>query len=115
VVGALKDKASDRTCRALVPRADEVIVTEPASKRRLHADELFYTVGRYAPGRPVRVIDGLEDALRAAAARMRGRKGSVLVAGSIFMLAQAREMLGRAQTAQDFRLSEVLATPQGKQ
>lgn len=113
VIGVLKDKPAARMCRALVPRADEVIVTEPVSKRALWADEFFYTASRYALGRPVRVIDRLEDALAAARTRMRGERGFVLVAGSIFMLGQAREMLGVAEAAHDFRLTEVLATPRG--
>ncbi|MBN1916826.1 MAG: bifunctional folylpolyglutamate synthase/dihydrofolate synthase [Verrucomicrobia bacterium] len=114
VTGALRDKDTVRMCRALVPRADEVIVTEPASTRRLHADELYYTAGRYALGCPVRVVNGLDAALETAAARLRGRQGFVLVTGSIFLLARAREMLGIAEAAQDFRLTEVLATPQAK-
>jgi len=114
VTGALKDKETARMCRALVPRADEVIVTEPASTRRFRAEELYYTAGRYALGRPVRVVDRLDEALDAARVRMRGRKGFVLVTGSIFLLAQAREVLGIVEAAQDFRLTEVLATPQGK-
>ena len=114
VIGVLKDKAYGRMCRALVPRADEVIVTEPQSKRSLWAEEFFYTAERYALGRPVRVVARLDEALVAAQARMRGRKGFVLVTGSIFMLAQARELLGIAEAAQDFRLTEVLATPTGK-
>jgi len=114
VAGVLKDKPARDICRALVPRADEVIVTEPASKRRLWAEELFYTAGRYALGRPVRVVARLGEALEAARARMRGRKGFVLVTGSIFLLAQAREVLGVAGVAQDFRLTEIVAAPQGK-
>jgi len=114
VTGALKDKDTARMCRALVPRADEVIVTEPASTRRFRAEELYYTAGRYALGRPVRVVDRLDEALDAARSRMRGRKGFVLVTGSIFLLAQAREVLGIVEAAQDFRLTEVLATPPAK-
>jgi len=114
VTGALKDKDTAQFCRALVPRTDEVIVTEPASTRRLRADELYYTAGRWALGHPVRVVARLDEALETAVRRMRGRKGFVLVTGSIFLLAQAREMLGIAQAAQDFRLTEVLATPQAK-
>ena len=91
-----------------------MIVTEPQSKRALWAEEFFYTAERYALGRPVRVVARLDEALVAAQARMRGRKGFVLVTGSIFMLAQARELLGIAEAAQDFRLTEVLATPTGK-
>ena len=112
VLGVLKDKPSGAICRALVPRADEVIVTEPASKRALWADEFFYTASRYALGRPVRVVPRLGEALEAARVRMRGRKGFVLVAGSIFMLAQARDMLGITEAAQDFRLTELVGAPQ---
>jgi dihydrofolate synthase/folylpolyglutamate synthase len=111
VIGVLKDKPAARMCRALVPRASEVIVTEPVSKRALWADELFYTASRYALGRPVRVVDSLGDALAAAQARMRGEAGFVLVAGSIFLLAQARDLLGATTVAQDFRLTEVMRTP----
>jgi dihydrofolate synthase/folylpolyglutamate synthase len=111
VTGVLKDKPAADICRALVPRADEVIVTEPASKRALRADELFYAASRYALGRSVRVIERLDRALDAARARMQGVHGVVLVTGSIFLLAQAREMLGVAQVAQDFGLTELVERP----
>ncbi len=111
VIGVLKDKPTGPICRALVPRADEVIVTEPVSKRALWADEFFYTASRYALGRPVRVVARLDEALASAQVRMRGQKGFVLVTGSIFVLAQAREMLGVAEAAQDFRLTEVMRRP----
>jgi dihydrofolate synthase/folylpolyglutamate synthase len=114
VTGVLKDKPAAHICRALVPRADEVIVTEPVSKRALSADELSHIVGRYAQGRPVRVVAQLDQALAAAQARMRGETGFVLVTGSIFLLAQAREMLGIAEAAQDFRLTELVDKPTAK-
>jgi len=113
LIGVLKDKPAARMCRALVPRADEVMVTEPVSRRALWADEFFYTASRHALGRPVRVVDRLDEALAAARARMCGERGFVLVTGSIFMLGQAREMLGVAEAAHDFRLTEVLAAPRG--
>jgi dihydrofolate synthase/folylpolyglutamate synthase len=114
VVGVLKDKDAARICRPLVSRADEVIVTSPASKRRLRADEFFYTASRYALGRPVRVVPRIAEAIEAARARMRGRRGYVLVTGSIFLLAQARDVLGIAQVAQDFRLTEIVAAAPGR-
>jgi len=114
VIGVLKDKSFEEICRALVPRAAEVIMTEPASQRALRAEALCEAVQRSASGRPVRVVNRLEEALAAAQARMRGRKGFVLVAGSIFLLAAARDLLGIAEAAQDFRLTEVLTVPQVK-
>ncbi len=91
VLGALDDKDAAGIARVLAPLATRVIVTRPASPRAL-APELLAAA---LPGADI--IDAPAAALDAARAHATASGGWVLVAGSIFLVADARrQLLGEA-------------------
>jgi dihydrofolate synthase / folylpolyglutamate synthase len=88
VFGASEDKNIEGMFTELMPRINRVIVTRSYHPRAMEPEKLMELVQRF--GKPVKVVEAVEDALDAAI-EMAGKEALVLVTGSIFVAAGARE------------------------
>jgi dihydrofolate synthase/folylpolyglutamate synthase len=103
----MADKDAAGIAEGLGPAVAEVVVTESSSLRALPADDLADAVERVLPGRRVVVEPDLEAALDTARSLAADADdatgdgapvlGGVLVAGSIYLAAEARRLLGAAE------------------
>lgn len=89
VFGASADKDLDGMFAELLPRVQHVIATRSVHPRAIDPRELVPLGAQFA--RPVQVIEPVEDALQAAL-DYAGETCLVLVTGSIFVAAAAREV-----------------------
>jgi dihydrofolate synthase/folylpolyglutamate synthase len=87
VFGASEDKDIEGMFSELLPRVEQVIATKSYHPRAIEPDALVEIAHRF--GRPVRVIQQVEDAVEEAL-QMVNENGLVLVTGSIFVAAGAR-------------------------
>jgi dihydrofolate synthase/folylpolyglutamate synthase len=97
VLGLLAGKDAAGILDVLVPVADHVVVTEPASPRRLPVDELAEFAERVLGQERVEVAANVTDALEQAAALADDPElppATVLVIGSIVLAGQVRMALG---------------------
>ncbi|RLT35820.1 MAG: bifunctional folylpolyglutamate synthase/dihydrofolate synthase [Chloroflexi bacterium] len=90
VAGLLADKDADAIAAALVEEGDEVIVATPASTRA--ADPAATRRAFQAAGANAQQAASVEAALQLAIDQV-GPRGAVLVVGSIYTVAEARELL----------------------
>lgn len=90
VFGASEDKDIEGMFHELMPRVWRVITTESTHPRSIDADSLAKIVHRF--GRPVQALLSIEDALMSALEEA-GQESVVLVSGSIFIAAAARDVL----------------------
>jgi dihydrofolate synthase/folylpolyglutamate synthase len=89
VFGASEDKDIEGMFQELLPRVWRVIATQSTHPRAINADDLVRLAHRF--GRPAQAIVPVEDAL-AAAMNEAGQESIVLVTGSIFVAAAAKEI-----------------------
>ena len=89
VYGASEDKDIEGMFHELLPRVRRVITTQSVHPRAIDADKLVELVHRC--GRSARAITPIEDAL-ALALQDAGEESVVLVTGSIFVVAAARDL-----------------------
>lgn len=94
VFGASEDKDVSGMFQELLPRVRQVITTQSVHPRAYDAGELVDMVHR--SGRAAKAIVPVEDAL-AEALREAGNEAVVLIAGSVFIAAAAREVLSQAK------------------
>ncbi len=90
VFGASEDKDVSGMFQELLPRVRQVITTQSVHPRAYDAIELVDMIHR--SGRAAKAIVPVEDAL-AVALREAGSEAVVLIAGSVFLAAAAREVL----------------------
>lgn len=100
VVGILQEKEADRILEILEPLLDEVVITQSSSPRAIPADRLA-DIARDVFGDPDRVVEtaSLPDAIQAAvdlAEQQGGEFGGVVVAGSVTLAGEVRDLLGRS-------------------
>ena len=88
VFGASEDKDIDGMFQELLPRVWKVIATQSTHPRSIDAQEIVQLAHRF--GRPAQAIVPFEDAMIAALEEA-GRESVVLVTGSIFIAAAARD------------------------
>ena len=81
---AMSDKAHAQMLGALAPHFDAIVYTRPATPRAAEPE----TLASYSPGEPVRAV----PAALARAQALAGTSGTVVVAGSIYLLAEARAL-----------------------
>lgn len=91
VLGILKDKEVEEMLEAIVPLADELIITTPPSPRASDPREIRKLSLPLARG-PVTVKQSVSDAVSTALKRA-GSSDMVLVAGSLYTISRARELL----------------------
>ncbi len=89
IYGAMRDKAVEEISGILFPRARQVIVTAPKQTRAL-APESMREIAEHSD---LRVAATLEEAL--AMVRDAGPEEAIFITGSLFLVAEAREILGR--------------------
>ncbi|VVC02768.1 UDP-N-acetylmuramoyl-L-alanyl-D-glutamate--2,6-diaminopimelate ligase [Candidatus Burarchaeum australiense] len=87
VFGAMKDKDYDSMLREIAPLAYAVVVNQPKLERAAKADELAQAARKY--NKRVRIVKDVRESVHEAK-KLAGKKGTVLVTGSIYMLAEAR-------------------------
>ncbi len=88
IFGAMRDKAVDEIAGALFPLATRLILTAPQQSRAMSPEAL-----REATGHPdVSTAPDVEAALAAARA---GNPGVIFITGSLFLVAEARDLLLR--------------------
>ncbi|NTW06175.1 MAG: bifunctional folylpolyglutamate synthase/dihydrofolate synthase, partial [Peptococcaceae bacterium] len=92
VLGMLSDKERSRVVGLLAPGAEEIIITKPNSPRASDCEFLALEAGRYVE--VVRIIENIIDAVKAGISAA-GPQDLVVVTGSIYMVAEAREYLLR--------------------
>lgn len=85
IFGAMRDKAIDEMAGALFPLFDEVIVTAPRQPRALDPASYREVVEHAA------LVEAAD--LPAALERVRGGGEPVFISGSLFLVAEARELL----------------------
>lgn len=90
VLGMLGDKERARVVRELAPRARAVVVTKPASPRAQDWQSMAAEARRHV--REVYAIEDVREAV-AKALRIARRDEVVCITGSLYMVAEAREML----------------------
>ena len=90
VAGVLAGKDAEGIAAALVTEGDEVIVAPPTSSRA--ADTASIRRAFMEAGAVVQQVSSVADALEIATDRA-GTRGTVFVVGSIYTVAEARELL----------------------
>ena len=93
IFGAMRDKAVDEVTNTLFPLAKEIILTAPDQPRALNPAALAEVVTT-GDGTVVRVADSVSAALEMAAEMNRESRMTTFVTGSLFMVGEARELLG---------------------
>jgi len=89
VFGASADKDIEGMFKELLPRVWRVITTQSTHPRAIDANDLVELAHRF--GRPAQAILPIEDALAVALSEA-GQESVVLVTGSIFVAAAARDI-----------------------
>lgn len=87
VFGAMRDKDYEGVLAALAPLARTIVVNRPQLERAEEAGKLAEAARKY--NKNVRVVEDVQKSVREAR-KIAGKRGTVLVAGSIYMLAEAR-------------------------
>ena len=97
VLAIMADKAVDEMLRAIVPLVDEVVCTQASERRSLAAGELAARVGAvFSPAGdavPVVRVEADPHVAVESARDLAGPAGSVLVAGSLYLLADLADLL----------------------
>jgi dihydrofolate synthase/folylpolyglutamate synthase len=89
IYGAMRDKAVTEMAGALFPLADEVILTTPSQARAVRPDALLELVDHPRLRTAPRLAEALDVARREA-----GPQDTVFVSGSLFLVGEARALLG---------------------
>lgn len=92
VFAAMRDKDVTTMIQALAPRASRIVVTRASNPRSAEPAELAALIGRLAPQTHVDVADSPAEAL----AHAWNANPHIVVAGSIFLLADVMKELGRS-------------------
>lgn len=92
VFGVLADKDAAGMIDALAPRAASMVITRPGSPRARPPAEVLAMLEPVARAR-AEIVEGVEAALRVARARARDEGGWVVVAGSLYLVGDARALL----------------------
>jgi dihydrofolate synthase/folylpolyglutamate synthase len=98
LVGVLDDKDPAGMLGAMGEWADAVVLTQPTNPRRLPAEALADVAAAALPTHDRRVVADVHDAL-AAARTLAGSRGTVLVTGSLHLVADLRRGRGAAPGA----------------
>jgi dihydrofolate synthase/folylpolyglutamate synthase len=111
VFGASEDKDIDGMFSELLPRVSTVITTHSIHPRAMSADDLAGLARKF--DWMVHVAGPVEEAL-SQALKLAGQKSAVVVAGSLFVAAAAREIWLKQGAAQMLLPDEIVERVQGK-
>ncbi len=97
VLAMMRDKAYDNMLERLLPSLDEVVCTQASAQRSLSAEELAAALraaaARRGVGLPTISVIPEPSAAVALAVRRAGADGAVLIAGSLYLLEDLKELL----------------------
>lgn len=96
ILGIARDKDIPGIVRALAPLANQVVAVASHSPRAAAPERILAAVGEAAPDVPARAAGSVAAALDDALGRA-GPEDLILVTGSLYAVAEAREALGLAQ------------------
>ncbi len=91
VMGILADKDSEGVLEALAPKLTRLICVTPSNRRALRAHKLAQRAD--ALGLSASAAHGLAEALELAQAVAASEGGAVVICGSLYLAAEARELL----------------------
>jgi dihydrofolate synthase/folylpolyglutamate synthase len=106
VLGILEDKDAPEICRILAPVASRLVTVPVANSRTASAEQLAQMVRHGSPGVPVESALSLADALAKTAG-----DSIVVVAGSLYLIGEAMELLGEVPAQGERALNEWSARP----
>ena len=89
IYGAMRDKAVEEVCGILFPRARQVIVTAPQQPRALYPEAILKITGHP----DLRTAPGLREALDLAR-RDAGPEDAIFITGSLYLVGEARDIIG---------------------
>jgi dihydrofolate synthase/folylpolyglutamate synthase len=99
VFGASEDKDIEGMFTELMPRVEQIVATQSFHPRAIEPEPLLELAGRF--NKPARIVPDVAQALEEALA-LAGAEKLVLVAGSIFVAAGAREAWLAKQESRGF-------------
>ncbi len=111
IVGFLREKDYRKMCEILLPRATEILLTQPGGQRALPVRELRGVARTLFPERKVRCFGSVEEAVAAAVDFPCQQDSFVCITGSNYLLGPARQALGLDDMPPDFILSESPGSP----
>ena len=91
IYGSSRDKAVDEVAAWLFPAADHVVLTRSRVQRAASPEALLQTAGHHHTN--IETADTIDEALELASAAASGDDW-IVVAGSLFLVGEARELLG---------------------
>lgn len=91
IYGSSRDKAVDEIAAWMFPAADRVVLTRSKVTRSASPRALLAAVGHHHPR--IKTAPDIKEAMRIAG-RCAGGGGWIVVAGSIFLVGEARDLLG---------------------
>ena len=91
IYGSSRDKAVDEIAGWMFPAADRVVLTRSKVQRSASPQALLAAVGHHHSR--IETAPDIEEAMRIAGSRA-SRRGWIVVTGSIFLVGEARELLG---------------------
>ena len=98
ILGILGDKDWRQICGILAPLAAEILTVPVSSQRTANPDELTKACRVANPSANVSVCHSLSEALQKVTA-----KDFVIITGSLYLIGEALELLGRASSAKSER------------
>jgi dihydrofolate synthase/folylpolyglutamate synthase len=95
IFGAMRDKSVAEIAEILWPRAENIILTQPANSRAMTADELAQFVPESVDVERIFKTDNVADAIEKAK-ELTAADGLILVTGSLYLVGQVKQLLQRS-------------------
>jgi dihydrofolate synthase/folylpolyglutamate synthase len=95
IFGAMSDKSVAEIGEILWPRAENIILTQPANSRAMTADELAQFVPESVDVERIFKTDNVADAIEKAK-ELTAADGLILVTGSLYLVGQVKQLLQRS-------------------
>ena len=92
VFGAMKDKDVDRIAEVLFPKAEKVVLTQPANSRAMTSEELVEAIPSEIDDDRLVRTRSVSEALTVAQ-EVSAEDGIILIAGSLYLVGEARRIL----------------------
>jgi dihydrofolate synthase/folylpolyglutamate synthase len=100
VFAVMKDKSIGKMAQALFPLAGRIVLTRIPYSRAADPEEIISLVPKYR-GRVIMETDAKKAVHKAI--RLSGRKGVVIVTGSLFLVGEIRRQIGDIERRMSFR------------
>lgn len=93
VFGVMRDKDVSEIAEALFPAAERLVLTEPRNRRAMDAGEIVRAIPRPTNLSTITVAPDVRDALTIARS-ITPKDGTICVTGSLYLVGEAKEILG---------------------